>query len=110
MDNDIYLVEAKWQKNKIGQADLLVFDGKVSRKAKWTRGFFISMSGFAEDGQIAFSKGQSTSIIGMDGSDLEYILEGRLTLSEAISLKLRHAAETNEFFAPLSELKKKYKP
>ncbi|MGD2089377.1 MAG: COR domain-containing protein [Candidatus Aminicenantes bacterium] len=108
MGSDIYLVEAKWQKNKIGQADLLVFAGKVSRKAKWTRGFFISMSGFSDDGQEAFSKGQPTSIIGMDGSDLEYILDRKFTLPEAISLKLRHAAETNEFFAPLPELKKRY--
>jgi small GTP-binding protein len=108
MGNDIYLVEAKWQKNKIGQAELLVFDGKVSRKAKWTRGLFISISGFTDDGQIAFLKGKSTSIIGMDGSDLEYILDRKLTLPEAISLKLRHAAETNEFFAPLAELKKRY--
>ncbi|UCH98245.1 MAG: leucine-rich repeat domain-containing protein [Candidatus Aminicenantes bacterium] len=106
MDNDTFLVEAKWQKNKIGQDDLLVFDGKISRKAKWTRGLFISISGFSDDGQIAFSKGQSTSIIGMDSSDLEYILDRKLTLPEAISLKLRHTAETNDFFAPLPELKK----
>ncbi|MFC2141124.1 COR domain-containing protein, partial [Acidobacteriota bacterium] len=108
MGNDTYLVEAKWQNDKTRQADLLVFDGKVSRKAKWTRGLFISMSGFSDDGQTAFSKGQSTSIIGMDGNDLEYILDRKLTLPKVISLKLRHAAETNEFFAPLTDLEKRF--
>jgi small GTP-binding protein len=109
MGSDIYLVEAKWHGKKIRGEALFTFEGKVSRKAKWTRGLFISISGFTKNGLKAFSKGQSTSIIGMDGSDLEYILEGYLMLSEAISLKLRHAAETNEFFAPLPELKKQYK-
>ncbi|MGD2085098.1 MAG: restriction endonuclease [Candidatus Aminicenantes bacterium] len=107
MGTDIYLVEAKWQNKKTGQADLLVFDGKVSGKAKWTRGLFISISGFTKEGLKAFSKGRSTSIIGMDGNDLENILDRKFTLPEAIWLKSRYAAETNECFCPLPDLKKR---
>ncbi len=108
MGGDTYLLEAKWRNDKTWQADLLVFEGKVSGKAKWTRGLFISISGFTNKGLAAFSKGRQTSIIGMDGEDLEAILERKFTLPEAIELKSRYAAETNEFFCPLPELKKRY--
>jgi hypothetical protein len=108
ISNDIYLVEAKWHSSEIGQADLLAFEGKVSGKATWTRGLFISISGFTDDGLAAFSKGRPTSIIGMDGNDLKDILDRKFTLPEAIALKSRYAAETNEFFCPLQKLKKRY--
>ena len=98
----------KKRDNKTGQADLLAFEGKVSGKAKWTRGLFVSISGFTDDGLAAFSKGRPTSIIGMDGNDLKAILNRKFTLPEAISLKSRYAAETNEFFCPLPALKKRY--
>ena len=108
MGNDIYLVEAKWQNKKTGQADLLAFNEKVSGKAKWARGLFISIPGFSDNGLAAFSKGRPTSIIGMDGNDLKDILDRKFTLPEAIALKSRYAAETNEFFYPLPALKKRY--
>lgn len=108
MGSDTYLVEAKWRKDKTGQSDLLVFNGKVSGNAAWARGLFISIPGFTDDGLAAFSKGKPTSIIGMDGKDLKAILDRKFTLPEAISLKSRYAAETNEFFCPLPMLKKRY--
>jgi small GTP-binding protein len=108
IENDFYLVEAKWQKNKTKEADLLVLDGRAKRKAIGTRGLFISISGFTEVGLTAFCKGQQTSIICMDEKHLLYILDGHLTLPEAISNLWRHASETNECYAPLPELKKLY--
>lgn len=107
LNGDTYLIEAKWHKNKIGQNDLLVFKGKVDSKAKWSRGFFISISGFSDDGLEAFSKGKPTNIIGMNGNDLKFILEGKIDLKKAIDIKARRAAETNEFFVSLEELDKK---
>ncbi len=108
MGSDTYLVEAKWRNDKTGQADLLSFEGKVSGKAKWSRGLFVSISGFTDDGLAAFSKGRLISIIGMDGEDLKAILDRKFTLPEAIALKSRYAAETNEFFCPHPELKTRY--
>ena len=99
-----YLVEAKWQNGQIGQADLLVFQGKVEGKAKWSRGLFISYSGFTPDGIEAFSKGRSTSILGMTGQDIFFILDGSMSLVEAIEQKARRAAETGEFFVSVYEL------
>jgi len=99
-----YLIEAKWQNYKTGQSDLLVFHGKVDGKAKWSRGLFISFNGFTQDGLAAFSKGRSTSILGMTGQDIFFILDGAMTLIEAINNKARRAAETGDFFVSVYEL------
>jgi hypothetical protein len=99
-----YLVEAKWQGDRIGQAELLTFFGKVSGKAQWTRGLFISISGFTEDGLEAFSRGKPTNIICMDGLDLHHVLQGRLNLLTVLERKSRRAAETNEAFVAVREL------
>ena len=99
-----YLVEAKWQSGQVGQAELLVFQGKVEGKAKWSRGLFISYNGFTPDGMEAFSKGRSTSILGMTGQDIFFILDGAMSLVEAIEQKARRAAETGEFFVSVYEL------
>lgn len=107
--NDIFLMEAKWHTKKIGHSDLMVFQGKVSSKAKWSRGLFISISGFSDNSIDVLSRGKSLSIVGMDENDLIKILDNEITFSDAIALKLRYAAETNYFFAPLTDLLKRYK-
>ena len=99
-----YLVEAKWQNEHTNQADLLVFHGKVDGKAKWSRGLFISYNGFTEDGLEAFSKGRSTSILGMTGQDIFFVLDGKIGLTDVINKKARKAAETGEFFVSVYEL------
>lgn len=69
---DVYLIEAKWHDKQIDQSDLLIFHGKVEGKSKWSRGLFVSYSGFTADGLTAYSKGRPTNIIGMDSQDLYY--------------------------------------
>lgn len=104
LNGDTYLVEAKWQAGKTGLADLLTFSGKVSGKATWARGVFISNSGFTQDGLDAFNRGRQTNLICMDGLDLHEIVHNRLPLVDVIEEKLRHAAETNREFVPIREL------
>jgi hypothetical protein len=101
---ETFLLEAKWQDPPVGQADLLVFAGKVEGKAQWSRGLFISYSGFTKDGLQAFARGRSTSIICMDGLDLAQVLSGRLNLIEVIQRKKRRAAETGSAFVPVRDL------
>lgn len=60
--NDTYLVEAKWQSQRTGVADLHNFHGKIEQKAAWTRGLFVSNSGFTEDGLIAFGRASVSSV------------------------------------------------
>ena len=104
LHQEIYLVEAKWQDERTGQADLLTFAGKVDGKAQWSRGLFVSYSGFSDDGLQAFARGRRTSIICMEGLDLAQILSGRLDLVEVIERKKRRAAETGSAFVPVRDL------
>ena len=48
--SETYLVEAKWHGQPIGVAELHTFHGKIEQKAAWTRGLFVSNSGFTEEG------------------------------------------------------------
>ena len=101
---DVYLVEAKWQNIQVAEQTLLGFSGKVEGKAQWSRGLFVSYSGFTQDGLDAFSRGKRTSIICMDGLDLHYILQGKLNLIDVIDRKMRRAAETNNAFVSVRDL------
>jgi hypothetical protein len=102
--SDVYLLEAKWQAKPTAQDDLLIFQGKVESKSTWTRGLFISNSGFSSDGLIAFARGRATNIIGMSGQDLYFIVSGEISFIDAIEKKARRAAETGEFFVPVFDL------
>jgi Restriction endonuclease len=104
LDRDVYLIEAKWQADCTSNAHLLTFSGKVARKAEWSRGLFVSYSGFTEDGLAAFAQGKQTNIICMDGRDLFHVLAGKLDLRDVIARKVRAAAETNRAFVPVRDL------
>lgn len=68
LGGDTYLLEAKWHGQAIGVAELHTFHGKIEQKAAWTRGLFVSNSGFTDDGLVAFGRGKR--VICMDGLDL----------------------------------------
>jgi hypothetical protein len=104
LGQDVYLVEAKWQNAPTGQSDLLSFSGKVEGKAQWSRGIFISYSGFSQDGLEAFARGKSTRIVCMDGFDLHCVLTHGLNLAEVIASKVRRAGETNDSFVSVRDL------
>jgi hypothetical protein len=99
-----WLLEAKWHSKPTAQSDLLVFNSKVEGKSTWARGIFISYAGFTYEGLIAFRHGKRTSIIGMDGNDLLLILDGAISLQDAIKIKSMKAVENNDFFVTLSAL------
>ncbi|HTV30325.1 MAG TPA: restriction endonuclease [Xanthobacteraceae bacterium] len=103
-ERDYYLLEAKWQAEKVGVADLRSFLGAVESKAEWSRGCFVSYSGFSEDGLYAFGKGRSTRIICIDATDLWHVVDGKVDLRELIRKKIRHAAEHGEAFVPARDL------
>lgn len=102
LDGQTYLIEAKWQNDKTGAADLHIFEGKLSQKATWTRGVFISQSGFTDDGIHAFGRGKR--LVCMDGLDLWETLSGTLALPEAIRRKAAYASQTGEIFARVRDL------
>ncbi len=105
LNGQTYLVEAKWHGPQIGFADLMTFSGKVSGKASWSRGLFVSNSGFTADGLEAFSRGRQTNLICADGLDLYEVLSRKVSLIEALEAKERRAAETNRAFVAVRDLR-----
>ncbi|WP_374682859.1 restriction endonuclease [Accumulibacter sp.] len=102
LQGETYLVEAKWQDALTGVADLHTFHGKLEQKAAWTRGLFVSNSGFTEDGLVAFGRGKR--VVCMDGLDLFETLSRELPLNHVLERKVRRAAETGLPFARVRDL------
>ena len=102
LGQETYLLEAKWLNRKVGAAELHTFQGKVDQKASWARGLFISFQGFTEEGLGAFGRGKR--VVGVEGKDLYDALDRGIGIDRLIARKVRHAAETGEVFAPLTEL------
>lgn len=102
LQGETYLVEAKWQDAQTGVGDLHTFHGKLEQKAAWTRGLFVSHSGFTEDGLVAFGRGKR--VICMDGLDLFDTLSRELPLNHVLEKKVRSAAETGLPFARVRDL------
>lgn len=102
LQGETYLVEAKWQEAPTGVADLHTFHGKLEQKAAWTRGLFVSNSGFTEDGLAAFGRGKR--VVCMDGLDLYETLSRELPLNHVLESKVRRAAETGLPFARVRDL------
>ena len=102
LGSEIYLLEAKWHGQPIGVAELHTFHGKIEQKAAWTRGLFVSNSGFTEDGLAAFGRGKR--VICMDGLDLYETLDRELPLNQVLERKVRRAAETGAPFIRVRDL------
>lgn len=102
LGSDIYLLEAKWHGQPIGVGELHTFHGKIEQKAAWTRGLFVSNSGFTDDGLAAFGRGKR--VICMDGLDLYEILEREIPLTQVLERKVRRAAETGSPFVRVRDL------
>lgn len=89
-----YLIEAKWTAECIDRNETDIFYMKIDRKLKNTLGLFISINGFIENvlnGCVKYN-----NMILMDSMDLIQVLENRVSLSQLIALKRKHASETGE--------------
>jgi len=102
MHNETYLLEAKWQNLPTGAAELHTFEGKLGEKASWSRGLFVSNSGFSTEGLQAF--GRAKRLICMDGFDLSEMLRLRVSIVDVLAAKVRKAAETGDPFTPVRDL------
>ena len=104
-EHEIYLIEAKWQSLPIDQADLMVLDGRVAGHSGIGRGIYITAGVFSQNGIAAYNRLRPSSIIGIDGQDLYFILEHTLPLDEVLRRKIRRLIETGDFFYPISKFR-----
>ena len=86
--NKHFLVEAKWQKEKVSASQLYAFKGKVDGKPPGVLGLFISISGFTRNSVLALKTGKTMNIILMDGDDIEYIVRGKTSPLELLDAKI----------------------
>jgi hypothetical protein len=96
-----YLVEAKWQQLPPDSNDLFDFAMKVSGKLDGTLGLLISMVAPSPEILDHISR-QTRCVLIMDGRDVALILEGGVTLPEALDLKSRRAAQEGVLFTSLA--------
>lgn len=102
-ENTDFLLEAKWQQELVGAADLDSLAGKLSRKLDNTLGLYLSINGFSVDGVQAHSSGRRLMIL-MDGSDLMAVLEGRIDLIQLLLRKRREASQTGNIYLRIHEI------
>ena len=75
----------------------------MDKKLAGTRGLFISVNGFRDCVVAELTRGTESKLILMDGADLSLILEGQITLTDALDLKIQKAAQEGIVFFPLSK-------
>jgi hypothetical protein len=98
-----YLVEARWRRDPPNLQDLGGFKTKVDKMITSTRGLFLSIVGFRPEVVNDIVKGVTSNIILVDGQDLSIVLEGHVSLEDALELKVRKAAQEGIIYFPLSQ-------
>lgn len=93
LDNEIYLVEAKWEQERLSEQPLMVFREKIQGKSNITRGAFIAINGCTEVALDAITRGKQPNFFLIDGYDLSCVLEGSISLKELLRIKIRCLAE-----------------
>ena len=104
MDHETYLVEAKWTKDPIAEADLLVFRGKIEGKSSFTRGIFVSINGYSDQAKEALVRGKQPNFFALDGYDLTMVLSDAVDLKEFLRKRRRLLAEEGQVFIGFNDL------
>jgi hypothetical protein len=103
LDNEHFLIEAKWESKPADRASLDVFAAKVRRRSDNTLGLFVAISGFHPNAVAAHSGERSTLVL-MDGSDVYAVLDKRIDLRELLRRKRRCAAMQGRIMITATEI------
>lgn len=93
LDDEVYLLEAKWEHAPTPQADLLVFRGKIEGKSSFTRGVFVAMNGVSTEAESAIRIGKQPTFFVVTGHDLMMVLQGALPFREFLRRRRRLLGE-----------------
>lgn len=103
LDNEVYLLEAKWHREPRPASELYIFRGKIEGKSRFTRGVFLSINGVSDDAADAITRGKESVFFVMNGYDLFRILEGSVSLVEFLRRRQRLLAERGRVAVPFAE-------
>jgi hypothetical protein len=104
LDGEIYLLESKWEKHPLPEADLLVFRGKIEGKSAFTRGVFLALNDISLPAREAITRGKSPLFFVVNGHDLTMILNEAITLTDFLRKRFRLLAEEGRVCVPFPEL------
>lgn len=104
LEGQIYLLEAKWEKHPLPEADLLIFRGKIEGKSTFTRGLFIALNDVSLPARDAITRGKAPSFFVMNGHDLMMILSEAMSLTDFLRKRVRLLAEEGCVCVPFLEL------
>jgi hypothetical protein len=104
-DTHVYLIESKWEKQPLPEADLLIFRGKIEGKSTFTRGVFIALNDISTPAREAITRGKAPSFFVMNGHDLLMILSEAITLPEFLKQRVRLLGEEGRVCVPFADLK-----
>lgn len=96
-EGENYIVEAKWLSGAAATEDLYKFAVKVDGKM-YGRGMFVSVNGFTGPGFEAIVHGKHIKTILIDGADISFVLEGRMTLEQMLDYKIRAAQTRGDIY------------
>ena len=102
--NEVYLLEAKWTNRQINKGDLVIFNEKVSSKSGFTRGLYISFSGYTEEALATFSNGRTINIVLMTVQELAIALTRHIDLEDVLKFKVRALAEEGNYNKSIFEM------
>jgi hypothetical protein len=104
LDNENYLLEAKWQAEPVNLNDLRDLDGAVNSTIETTLGLFVSVTGFSPTSLENLVAGNRPKLICMDGADLALVLDSRIDFSVLLRRKKEIAAQRRIVFVPASDI------
>jgi len=104
LDNEVYLLECKWEKEPLPEAPLLVFRGKIEGKSTFTRGVFIALNDISAPARDAITRGKAPSFFIMNGHDLLMILSEAMDLRTFLRKRVRLLAEEGRLCVPFHSL------
>jgi len=98
LDDEVYLLEAKWEQAALSEAPLLIFREKVQSKSSITRGAFFALNGATDPAMEAITRGKQPNFFIVNGYDIACVLQGVIELPDLLRKKRRWLAERGVVF------------
>ncbi len=103
LDNEHFLLEAKWEKDPTARDDLDIFSAKVRRRGENTLGLCVAINGF-EPTAVDLHSGNRSPIMLMDGGDLYAVLDQRIDLRDLLRRKRRETSMTGRVLLTAADI------
>jgi len=91
-NNELYIIEAKWQSKEIDVDEFRIFSDKIELKSGFTRGIFISFSNFKPNVFVRYNNNKSRFFI-ITVQELFVMFEREIDFNNVLMFKLRALTE-----------------